>query len=130
MKKTILYFLLIAPAMAGAQNILTQNTDWSTNKTFEISTGKMLLEPNKVVTYKSEKIEWLDARGTLKLSFPIKSTTGSWADIKSAGEMCTRCKWAAGQKQKWAPLPFAKAEQGLPSDWCCRANKDLPFSGS
>ena len=129
MKKTILYFFLIAPAMAGAQNILTQNTDWSTSKTFEISTGKMSLEPNKVVTYKSDKIEWLDVRGTLKLSLPIKSTTGSWADIKSAGEMVYQVQVGTGAKVKVGTVTIRKngtgttikfvlpGEQGSPVFW-------------
>lgn len=81
-----LFFNSAGSASLTGPDITTQTTSWTAAKVTQITTGMVFTEPQKMIVYKKERIEWLDAKGTKRYNLSIQSSKGS-LQVDEQGEI-------------------------------------------
>lgn len=70
----------------ASSDITTQTISWISSKETNLATGVTSTDPEKLVVYQKERIEWFDAKGTKKNTLTIQSTKGNLS-IDGQGEV-------------------------------------------
>jgi hypothetical protein len=102
-----IFFLLTAFILHG-QNIRTETISWNVTTTFNATIGEQVEENSMIVSY-ADHIEWKTANGTVKDSFTILETNGSWTDIGSNGQII----FEVDKQGRRGTIQFTKAASGI-----------------
>jgi len=86
MKLLISLFLYSLSLTIAGPDVTTQTISWNSSKVTQISTGTIFTDPQKMIVYQKERIEWLDAKGAKKYELTIQSSKGSF-EIDGQGEI-------------------------------------------
>jgi archaellum component FlaG (FlaF/FlaG flagellin family) len=86
MKLKLATTLLFLGAVVGlhAQNITTSTLTWSAASTMDIDQGSVESGNAGVVSYPN-RIDWIGSDGTVKYSFAITNTIGTWTNVNTNG---------------------------------------------
>jgi hypothetical protein len=92
--KIILSILFVfAGVSLRAQNITTDNLQWQVSYIDDVNKGERIQSENeKLITYGSEQIEWLNADGSIKYTYTINDIGGSWSNVSNNGSIVYQFK--------------------------------------
>jgi len=86
MKLFISLFLYSLSLTIAGPDVTTQTISWNSSKVTQISTGTISNDQQKMIVYKKERMEWIDAKGEKKYVLTIQSSKGA-LQIDGQGEV-------------------------------------------
>jgi hypothetical protein len=86
MKKILSILLMLMSTVAFSQ-VTQQTIQWSVTQVTTIATATTEDVNEKIISYGTSKIEWLASDGTIRKTFVIKETNGSWSNVQNAGSV-------------------------------------------
>lgn len=84
---------VFASVALHAQNIVTENLSWYISSMDDINNGERIAAENeKLITYGAERIEWLNADGSIKHTYSVNNVGGNWENVSSSGSIIYQFK--------------------------------------
>jgi hypothetical protein len=71
----------------AAQDISKTRLNWHSISTFVPPTGETQNDSTQLIIYSGDSIQWMTTSNTLKYSFAVLETNGSWADVSQPGSI-------------------------------------------
>jgi hypothetical protein len=87
MKHIVPLLLIILPVYGLAQNIRTSTIRWSSERTFNATTGQWTDEPTSLITNTGSSFQWKKYDGTIIKNFQIIETVGEWSNTNADGKI-------------------------------------------
>lgn len=89
MKNIIFTFFIsiLFAAQSHAQSAQTFTTQWISVQTLDVNAGTWVEGVTTLILYGNDRLEWKNQDGSIRKTFLINESIGSWASIGTAGRV-------------------------------------------